>query len=127
MDRDFIQVSKKAASNDYFIRIYFAEIDSEVNISLTEADFVKFLNESVKVINQHSDKFTLRVPDDIYYLADEYGVNQIYRIKDKMQRTKKKKQEADVFIFIPDEYVDISTAENLTNSTGEFMEALGFN
>jgi hypothetical protein len=126
MDGDFIEVKKKADSDEYIIRIYFAEFESEVSISFHEPDFIKFLNESVRVVNNTSNKYVLRVPDDIYSLVDEYGVNQILKIKDKSQRLKRKKTEAEVVIYIPDEIVSLTTAENITNTAGEFMETLGF-
>ena len=126
MDGDFIEVKKKVGSDEYIIRIYFTQFDSQIDVSLHEPDFIKFLNESVKVVNNTSQKYVLRLPEGLHSLIDQYNVDQVLKIKDKAQRIRSKKAEAEVIIFIPDKVVNLNSTENITNATGEFMEALGF-
>ena len=126
MEKDFIIV-RKSLKDNYDIAIYFASINSTINIHLKESDFIKFLIEAIQLINDNSTKFILRIPDDIAPILDEKGFVDLVNISKKTADQKQKiKEEAEVIIYIKDYYVPLQLAENITNATGNFMESLGF-
>jgi hypothetical protein len=92
-------------------------------------DFIKFLNESINVINEHSEKVVLKVSEDIGSLLNKKGQSELKALSNKFleeERGKKYKPVAEVIIYIPDTRVNIHVAETITNASGDFMEALGF-
>jgi len=123
MREDFIEIKKVASSNNYVIRVYFSEIDSEINISFTEENFIQFLSKSVEIINNNSKKVKLKFPENIQEIIQYNEEAILQKIKARFSRNK---PTAEVFIYIPDAQVSLMTAENITNAAGEFMESLGF-
>lgn len=126
MDKDFIKVSKGSHENDYAIEIYFSKINSTIKIDLKESDFLNFLLESAKLYNGYTKSTKLNFSES--HIDDLIAKKQIEELRNISQefRMLESRPEVEVVIFIADNDVPLQNAEMITNSCGDFMEAMGF-
>lgn len=114
---NYIKVRKVDHKDEYTIEIYFASIDGTVNIQLTEKDYIYFLNESVRLINAHSDNFKLQVPEDIARLIVKREERALPAVIAKMRKVAQHQRlKANVVIYVSDREVPLHVAENITNA-----------
>ena len=126
MDKDFIKVSKGAGGNDFTLEIYFSKVNSTIKVDLKGSDFLNLLVQCGKLYNENTTSFKLEFSESEFNrLIAKKRDAELQKLSNELKQAQDK-PEVDVIIFISDEYIRLSDTENITNSCGDFMEALGF-
>lgn len=126
MEGDFIKVKKSQEGKNYFLEVYFATVNSTIQIEMNEADFLQLILNAGSLYNTNTTSFKLQFTEnDITDLITQKRKSEIIDFINTL-KVSETKPEAEVIIYIPDEFVSLNDSEYITNACGEFMEALGF-